>query len=428
MNKIGLIYNLLIQGGEICTDSRLVSKNSIFVALKGEHFDGNAFALNALSRGAVIAIVDDTSLKEAKGTLLVDNTLVFLQELAKHHRENISIPIIGLTGSNGKTTTKELLNKVLSKKYKTFATKGNLNNHIGVPLSVLMINPDDEMAIIEMGANHIGEIALLCSIAQPTHGLITNIGKAHLEGFGSIEGVIKAKTELYSHLSSNHGTVFYNSNNPLLSNLIGNYRFAQAVNYGSDAFCNLSTNTKNGLLSISGLFEKHVFEIETKMVGEYNVENVLAAISVGKHFGVSLQKSTQAIVEYEPTNSRSQMVRTKKNLVILDAYNANPSSMELALQNFHTLPTEYPKCVILGDMLEMGDYSKAEHTRIGNIAKSLFKKVILVGENFKHVEDCLWFPNQTKCGEYLNSEKISQHAILLKASRGVRLDKVIDYL
>ncbi|MFP4555724.1 MAG: UDP-N-acetylmuramoyl-tripeptide--D-alanyl-D-alanine ligase [Bacteroidales bacterium] len=427
MSTLKKVHELILTGHTASIDSREIDEGSIFFALKGEKFDGNKFALKAIENGAIAAVVDNKSLMGKKNIICVDNVLVFLQELAIAHRETLNIPVIGLTGSNGKTTTKELINRVLSTKYKTFATKGNLNNHIGVPLSILSVSKKHEIAIIEMGANHIGEIAELCRIAKPTHGLITNIGKAHLEGFGSIEGVIKAKSELYAHLEKNNGVTFINSENKKLVKIAQQFDFKKRIGY-QDAFSVLNADSVNGFLNFSMNHNNTYYDVTTNIVGEYNFENILAALAVGNYFGVDMVNAIKAIEAYMPNNSRSQRINTRKNVVILDAYNANPTSMELALTNFDKLPANSEKLVILGDMLELGEYTEKEHTRIGNMAKRLFNNVILVGDNFKHIEECQWFKTSLDCLNHLKSNPKKGFTILVKASRGVGLDKVLEGL
>lgn len=427
MSNLTKVHELILIGHTICSDSREVKRGSLFFALKGENFDGNKFAQQAIDNGAALAIVDDRKLSDKKNMLHVNNVLSFLQELAIFHRETLNIPVIGLTGSNGKTTTKELINKVLSTKYKTFATKGNLNNHIGVPLSILAIKEQYEIAIIEMGANHIGEIGNLCSISKPTHGLITNIGKAHLEGFGSINGVIKAKSELYAYLEEEKGVVFINSENSLLKEIAQTFNFKEVVGY-QNAFHVTKKETLKGFLKFSINHSKKHYEVNTNIVGDYNLENILAALSVGNYFGVDMANAIMAIESYVPNNSRSQKLETKFNTIILDAYNANPTSMELALTNFNNLPTNSPKMVILGEMLELGDYAQEEHTKIGAIATKLFSNIILVGKSFKHIDECQWFENHADCINHLKSNPKKGFTILIKASRGVGLDRVLEYL
>jgi UDP-N-acetylmuramoyl-tripeptide--D-alanyl-D-alanine ligase len=429
METLKEVLNLLSEGYKVCTDSRTVNKQSIFVALKGDNFDGNQFALNALELGARLCVVDNPNIESNINIRKVPKSLEFLQELASIHRDNLKIPIIGLTGSNGKTTTKELIACVLRKRFKTFATLGNLNNHIGVPLSILSIEKDHEMGIIEMGANHIGEIKQLCSISKPTHGLITNIGKAHLEGFGSLEGVKKAKTELYKFIEATGGTVFINSDNKLLNDLLIEYRFQKIISYGSDNIKVESIKGNNSFLSLKVNIDGNTYGIDTMLIGDYNIENIKAAICIGLYFGIDVSDCLDAIAKYAPSNSRSQILNTNRNTIVLDAYNANPSSMEQALRNFSIIPSENPKMVILGEMLELGDYSNDEHTFIAELAKELFQNTILIGENFKHIKgDVKWFATSKEYSLHITANPLNNFTILLKGSRGVRLETLLDLL
>jgi UDP-N-acetylmuramoyl-tripeptide--D-alanyl-D-alanine ligase len=429
METLKRVYNLFLAGAPLCTDSRAVEIGSIFFGLKGDNFDGNKFALQALEKGASIAIVDDQEIVKNELIICVPNVLEFIQQLARYHRDQLNIPIIGLTGSNGKTTTKELLNAVLKTRFNTFATHGNLNNHIGVPLSILSIKKETEIAVIEMGANHIGEISTLCSIAKPTYGLITNIGKAHLGEFGGFEGVKKAKSELYKYLSDSGGTVFINTSNQILTELAQKYNISRSVSYGFDTYKVTELVSKESFLTLAIEEGNNRFAIKTQLAGAYNIENVLAAICVGEYFGVSLYDAVDAIEKYTPTNSRSQIVETSKNTVIIDAYNANPSSMGAAIQNFALLATEKPKFAILGEMLELGEYGPNEHKIIAKLALESVGNVILVGQNFNdYSEGALHFNNQAECAEYIKSNSIVGYTILLKGSRGVRLDKLMELL
>lgn len=429
MNPLEKVYHLLITNHSICTDSRSVGAGSIFIALKGDSFDGNKFALDAIEKGAVLAVVDSENLKGRLNTLFVPSALTFLQDLARYYRLKLNIPIIGLTGSNGKTTTKELINSVLSVKYRTCATQGNLNNHIGVPLTLLSISQDDEIAIVEMGANHLGEIALLCSIAQPTYGLITNVGKAHLEGFGSIEGVKQGKSELYQSLAKGGNTVFINSDNPILNELADKNDLNHRISYAPSSFHIHDVSAVQSFLSFKFRYNDEEYNVTTNLVGSYNIENILAAIRVGEHFGVNPADAIKAIEMYKPTNNRSQILQTKHNTLILDAYNANPSSMELAIKNFAELVTDKPKLAILGEMLELGDYAHEEHDRIARIALQYLQNVYLVGQNYSELQiDTQWFPSQTELARYMQQNPLSGYTILLKGSRGVRLDDVVKYL
>ena len=405
LNNIDHIYSIYLKHQPVCIDSRNVKKNSIFIALNGENFDGNNFAKEALDRGCAYAIIDNNKYKKDERFILVENGLETLQNLAQHHRKQLNIPVIGITGTNGKTTTKDLITDVLSKNYKTYATQGNLNNHIGVPLSVLSITINIEIAIIEMGANHIGEILALCKIAQPNHGLITNIGKAHLEGFGSPEGVIIAKKELYGYLKQNKGIVFVNSDNPLLMEL---------------------SNTQNRVI-----YEISKKTINTHLIGKHNLENILAAMCVGHHFGVKESDIEQAIENYQPADNRSQIIKTKKNTVLLDAYNANPMNMEAVINHVSQMQVE-KKIVILGDMLELGSYSLQEHQAVTDLLKKQnFNRVILVGENFSKVKNsinCKHFADTAAASNWLKHQNIKDAFILIKGSRGIELEKLMEVL
>ena len=360
--KIAALYKLYQQHYLVDTDTRNIRKNTIFFALKGDHFNGNTFAEQALALGAKYAIVDDEAYQTKPNIILVDDVLKTLQELAHYHRNTLAIPIIGLTGSNGKTTTKELMNAVLGKKFKTQATKGNLNNHIGVPLTLLSIKPEHEIAIVEMGANHQKEIAFLCSICEPDFGYITNFGKAHLEGFGGIEGVIKGKSELYDFLKKNGKTAFVNPDDTL--------QVEKTKNITSVQF-----NSKN--LIFDGLtpfvqLNYQKLTIQSNLIGKYNFSNIAAAITIGAFFKISKEAIKEAIEDYIPNNNRSQIIQKDQNSVILDAYNANPSSMESMINSFIKLKKPNKIC-ILGEMRELGIYSKEEHQRL--IAKIIASKM-----------------------------------------------------
>ncbi len=427
------LYEIFLRNPIICTDTRKIEKNSIFFALKGPAFNANSLAKIALEGGCSLAVIDEKKYNEGSKYFLVDDVLKSLQQLAIHHRNKLKIPFIGITGTNGKTTTKELLHSVLSAKFKTAATKGNLNNHIGVPLTVLSVNESTEVAIIEMGANHIGEIANLCSIAKPGFGIITNIGKAHLEGFGSFEGVIKAKTELYDYLRKNMGIVFLNKDNKLLHELSGEIK---SISYGissqndymgkiisSDPLVNISWKKKS-----ENLFGE---EIKTKLAGSYNFENILSAICVGNYFGVGVQEIKNALENYTPSNNRSQVLRKGSNTIILDCYNANPVSMEAALKNFDQMKGG-KKVAILGDMLELGEYSIQEHENIVEILnKVVFEQIILVGKEFSKVfihDNFRSFLTSEEAKEYLMVNRITNSKILIKGSRGIKLESLVDVI
>jgi len=425
--QIKELYQIFIKHPQVSTDTRRIIKDSIFFALKGENFDGNLFAKSALETGAAIAVIDNEEFYIDNGKyILVDDTLLVLQQLALLHRQNLNNPFIGITGTNGKTTTKELLNTVLSEKYNTLATIGNLNNHIGVPLIILGITNDTEIAIIEMGANHVGEIGELCKISQPDYGIITNIGKAHLEGFGSFEGVVKAKNDLYIYIRDKKGKIFINSNNELLMNLSNDI---DKITYGTSNtdFCCGEIISANPNVEISYHYNDIDFNIKTNLVGSYNFENIMAAICVGVYFNVDHHLIKKALESYVPTNSRSQVVRTEHNTLILDAYNANPTSMEQAIINFAKMNTDN-KVLIIGDMLELGSFSLDEHQNILNLLiKNNFKNVILVGKDFKTVnKNFLSFTTSDEAREWLINNPILNSTILIKGSRGIKLEKILD--
>ena len=431
MRTLDDLYKLYLKNPVITTDSRNTPKNSIFFALKGDSFDGNKFAINAINQGCIAAVVDDPKIDDSR-FIHVDNTLQTLQSLARIHRRALGVKVVAITGTNGKTTTKELVNAVLSKSFKVYATKGNLNNHIGVPLTLLSLTKDIEIAIVEMGANHPSEIKQLCEIAEPDFGLITNIGKAHLEGFGSFEGVKKTKGELYHYIASKQGSVFYNTKNPILVDLIKQKHLAKnAIPYGYGLeYASVLGNDSNPFLAVEVKPNKqNSIVIQTSLIGNYNFENVLAAFTVGVYMGVPIGKIKEALEGYSPSNSRSQLLKTQFNTVILDSYNANPSSMELAITNFSSLKSS-SKTVILGEMLELGEYSVTEHKRIASIVKSSnFDKIIFIGKGFENEADnCLYFCDSEKCSNYLDKEPIKDSLVLLKGSRGVKLEKVLDKL
>jgi len=424
-------YNIFLQHPQICTDSRKVFPGCLYFSLKGERFDGNAFAADALSKGCAYAIVDDPAVVADERYVLVPDVLTFLQELASYHRSQLSIPVIGLTGTNGKTTTKELIHSVLKQKFRTVATSGNLNNHIGVPITLLSANPETEILIVEMGANHPGEIAFLCHIARPTHGLITNIGKAHLEGFGSYEGVIRTKNELYSWIKSSNGQLFVNADDLLLNALVKDY---PSVTYGILATADISGSALNKERNLSVVWKTTEGEpemVSTHLTGGYNLQNILAAISVGKYFGLSNDQIRAGIETYIPENMRSQWIQTDHNVLFLDAYNANPSSMELSIDHFASLML--PESVaILGDMFELGAYSAEEHLNIIKLAETKnFGKLLFAGPNFyafRKEFPFLFFGDIVTLKAYLEQNQISGGHILIKGSRGMKLEQLVPYL
>ena len=422
--SIADIYALFCQHPCISTDSRRCPKDSIFLALKGENFNGNRFAAASLEAGCAYAIVDEAEFANNERIILVDNCLKTLQDLAHHHRMQYKdLPVIGITGTNGKTTTKELSAAVLAKKFNVLYTQGNLNNHIGVPLTLLQLRPEHNLAIIEMGANHPGEIAELVEIVHPTHGLITNVGKAHLEGFGSFQGVIDTKTALYRFLQKEQGLVFYNPDNEILS------AYAQAG--PAQAYIAAKCLEGSQYLHMTWQGEAGEHLLETQLIGAYNAENVRAAISLGLHFGVNEAAINEAIQEYRPSNKRSQWMESAHNQLIVDAYNANPSSMNAALDNFLPRPADKKKAVILGAMRELGAYSQEEHERIiKRLLDSDLESILLIGEEFGHVNDARvrQFEDSDSCRKVLETDPLQGYCILIKGSRSNQLEKLIDVL
>lgn len=428
MMDIDKLYRKYRESGKVSTDTRQILPGSVFFALKGEKFNANEFATEALSKGASLAVVDEAKYAVDDRYFLVDNSLEALQTLARHHRDQLKIPVVGLTGSNGKTTSKELLNAVLSKKFKTFATKGNLNNHIGVPLTILSIDDSIELAIIEMGANHVGEIALLSSIANPTHGFITNIGKAHIGTFGGFENIIRGKSELYQHLITNNGQVFINSKNEILSNMAK--RFSKPLFYPAKGdFYHCELLASDPFLKIKA---ENGDEITMQLVGGYNFENAAAALCIGKFFGVDEKLANQAVAEYVPGNMRSQIVRKESNTIILDAYNANPSSMTAAIENLAAMKAEN-KVAIVGDMFELEEEAEAEHRAIGRLlTQKNFSRVYLCGKLMRSAKeefpDAMLFEKKEDLIAELKKNPVKQSTILVKASRGIGLETVVDFL
>jgi UDP-N-acetylmuramoyl-tripeptide--D-alanyl-D-alanine ligase len=461
------LYAIYRQHPVVTTDSRTCIPGSIFFALKGESFDGNAYAADALRAGCSYAIVDDLSVQTAGENRIaaVENVLETLQQLAALHRKTLGIPVIGITGTNGKTTTKELLSAVLSQKYRTLYTQGNLNNHIGVPLTLLRLTERHEIAVIEMGANHPGEIRDLANIAQPDYGIITNVGRAHLEGFGSLEGVIKTKGELYEFLRRTNGKIFINRNDTYLTEIAGGI---EQMTYGAIALPTSETEssdtppnsdmrpnpsptvpaTPNGQAGeippfVGGCItnrtpclslqwrqsRKTVYAIKTRLIGDYNLWNALAAVTAGIYFNVTPEQINAAIAGYAPDNNRSQLKKTASNTLIMDAYNANPESMKAALENFATLEVA-PKAVILGDMRELGENSLRLHEEILRQIRSYdFEKVLLCGEQFSETGTAYaCFPNVDSLVEYLENEPLKGFHILIKGSRKLRLEKTVDKL
>ena len=407
------------------TDTRQLQKGDLFFALKGDNFNGNLFARQALEKGAAYAIVDEKEDDNNDRLLLVTDVLETLQTLAKHHREQFNIPFLAITGSNGKTTTKELVHAVLSSQYKTYTTKGNLNNHIGIPLTILNVKPDAEMAVIEMGANHLQEIAAYCLYTQPTHGIITNCGKAHLEGFGSIEGVRKGKGELYDYIRATNGSLLvfddYNYLHEMSHDINHIYWYGtqngDVVGKAKEETSFLAADFTKGL-SLS--------PVQTQLVGNYNLPNLLCAVAAGKYFGVPEEKIKSAIENYAPSNSRSQLIEKGGNKIILDAYNANPSSMKAAIENFANIKADN-KILMLGSMAELGADSIAEHEAIVDLTKQHdFTNVVLVGKYFRDISHpYLQFQNAEQAREWLQKQYFTNAYILIKGSRSTGMEKII---
>jgi len=426
--KIKQLHNLFLESKGVSTDTRKVLTGKIFFALKGDNFNGNTFAKKAIDLEAKYAIVDEPEFKTSDKTILVDDTLKTLQALATFHRGYLNIPIIALTGSNGKTTTKELINTVISKKYKTTATKGNLNNHIGVSLTLLSMTNETEIGIVEMGANHLKEIEFLCNIAKPDYGYITNFGKAHLKGFGGVKGVIKGKSELYYYLTQNNKHVFLNGDDSIQNEKLSTYAKKSGFSKTNTNYFKIEFIKANPFVS----FKIENTIIKSQLIGKYNFTNLCAASLIGKHFNVNLKDIKIALEAYLPTNNRSQIINKNKNKIILDAYNANPSSMKAALENFSNLKDEN-KIAFLGDMFELGDEAKKEHQVILNLSTNLDIDIVyLIGEHFFKTEN-----NSTKIKIYpsfealknnFNSIKISNATLLIKGSRGMALERILDLI
>lgn len=426
------LYRRFLASTGVSTDTRQIGQGNLFFALKGPNFNANAFAATALEQGASAVVVDEATyaMDNDPRYILVTDGLSALQELAAFHREQLSIPIVALTGSNGKTTTKELLHAVLSCKFNTMATIGNLNNHIGVPLTLLRITDEVEIAIIEMGANKQGDIQELCEIANPTHGFITNIGKAHLEGMGGPEGVLKTKTELFQHLRKNSGIVFINTRQPIFSNMIR--RFDDPVLFPEKgSFCEVEMVSADPFVSFRVEDSEEVYP--SQLIGTYNFDNIAAALTVGKYFGVLPVDAAKAISTYRPSNMRSQLVEKRSNLIILDAYNANPSSMEEALKAFDKMEGKSHKMVILGDMLELGEHTEAEHRRLGEILSGMnIDKICLSGKLIQSAlataPNALYFPDPFSFRVWLSDSKLEDYLILIKGSRGMKLEGLVEYI
>jgi UDP-N-acetylmuramoyl-tripeptide--D-alanyl-D-alanine ligase len=425
------IYQLFLDSDGVSTDSRSTGKNQIFFALWGENFNGNRFAQDAIDGGAAWAVIDDPAY-ESDRTILVDDCLMELQALAAHHRKQLNIPVLAITGTNGKTTTKELLAAILSKKYNVHYTRGNLNNHIGVPLTILSAPAGISIMIIEMGANHIGEIRTLCQIARPDIGIITNIGTAHIEGFGSFDGVVRAKTELYEYLRKVNGVALYNDKDPLLTEKIFKH-VNRAVPFSDPAGTLLDMEAEQSEMNlvVKVKYNHSEWKIRTGLFGRYNFWNLKAAVATGIFFEVEMNDIVAAVEEYKPANNRSQVRVTGRNTIICDSYNANPVSMHAALESFASAAAE-PRLVILGDMLELGEKSEEEHQKIlGELATYGFREVLLAGKIFQKVrneQDFKTFPDTGALMDHLRVNPVKGYTILVKGSRGIGLEKVYDLL
>ena len=435
MLSIEELYKIFLKHPLVITDSRKIEKGCLFFALKGDRFDGNDFAKSALEKGAAYAIVDNSELAdESDFFLLVENVLKTLQELAAYHRRQFDVPVIAITGTNGKTTTKELVSKVLDTQYKTHFTKGNLNNHIGVPLTLLSIPFDIEVVVIEMGANHEGEISFLCEIANPTHGIITNIGKAHLEGFGDLEGVKRTKSELYKFLQKRGGVVFINRDEAFLSELAqANFRKLYYLQSEHPSHLVADFEVKflgsDPYVSVAFLsWANEIIKVKTQLIGAYNFNNIMTAIAIGKYFKVPAKKIKTALENYKPTNNRSQVLKKKTNSFIMDAYNANPTSTKLALRSFNKMNRKH-KVVILGDMLELGVSSPKEHRAIVDFARECgFEKLIFVGKEYKGIlkeNEYSVFEDVLALKKWFEKQIFKNTWFLVKGSRGMKLEKLL---
>lgn len=431
--KLSALYQIFLDCTSVTTDSRNCPEGSMFIALKGESFNGNAFAEKALNAGCAFAVIDEPAyaIEGDQRYIVVENCLLTLQELAHYHRRRLGTRVIGITGTNGKTTTKELISSVLSQNYPILYTLGNLNNHIGVPLTLLRLKAEHELAIIEMGANHPGEIELLCNIAEPDYGIITNVGKAHLEGFGSFEGVIKTKGELYDFLrAKGDATIFIHHDNPYLMKIADGLK---QIPYGSDdsLYVNGHITGNSPFLTFEWKAGKdgEAHQIKTQLIGEYNFPNALAAITIGRFFGVEANKIDEALAGYAPQNNRSQLKKTADNTLIIDAYNANPTSMMAALQNFRNMEVSH-KMLILGDMRELGAESAAEHQKITDYIKECdFEKVWLVGEQFAAAKHSFkTFAHVQEVIKALEADKPKGYTILIKGSNGIKLSSTVELL
>lgn len=428
MQEVSRFYKKFFKPGIVCTDTRKIKPGEIFIALSGDNFNGNEFSRKALENGAKIAVVDDPVLKNERNHYYVDDALSFLQDLASFHRRNSNFHVIGLTGTNGKTTTKELIRTVLEKKYSCMSTEGNLNNHIGVPLTLLGIPSDIEFAVIEMGANHQGEINQLCEIAMPDSGLITNIGMAHLEGFGSFDGVIRAKSELYNYITAKHGKLYMNSADNILANMLISYDNKIKYN-GLNSVCSGEYIESFPHLKVKITYHaKQTYVLNTNLYGEYNLTNIMAAACIGADLGVPYEDINAAVEEYIPVDNRSQIMQFGTTKLIMDCYNANPTSMKYALSSFSKLRSD-KKLVILGSMKEMGKHSHEEHEKLVKLVENYkYKNCIFIGEEFDSFRNksCIFLSSFDDLKNYLEPKDLSGYTILVKGSRANQLERVSE--
>jgi len=428
--EIANLYELFLAHPIVCTDTRKIEPNCLFFALKGPNFNANTFATEALAKGAAYSIIDEIEFATSAQCILVDDVLKTLQALANYHRKQLDIPVIAIVGSNGKTTTKELITAVLSTTFITLATPGNFNNHIGLPLTLLQLKSHHQMAVIEMGANHVGENAELCEIAEPNLGIVTNNGMDHLEGFGDMEGVAKSNSELYYYLFKNNGIAFVNAHDEWLmrmsTRLTKRITFAANTNYRK-----MEANYEGVAYQLQPQINFTIAQLSATSVlsGDYNFDNIMAAIAIGNHLGVSIENALKGVANYAPTNNRSQWIQKVHNLIFMDAYNANPSSMEVALRNFTNMDNP-AKLVIMGDMFEMGDYAKAEHQRMVDLCAELnFTQVILVGNDFCNTQHGSYnsFKTTAEAAEFIKQQNYQHQLVFIKGSRGMKLETLTEY-
>jgi UDP-N-acetylmuramoyl-tripeptide--D-alanyl-D-alanine ligase len=428
--QLSELYSIFLQNPIICTDTRKLSKGCLFFALKGDNFNGNKFAKQAIEEGAAYAIIDEEQYQKNDQCLLVNNVLETLQGLAKCHRQQLALPVIAIVGSNGKTTTKELITSVLQTKYNLLSTPGNFNNHIGLPLTLLMLKKEHQLAVIEMGANHVTENAFLCEIAVPSHGLVTNNGKDHLEGFGSMEGVIQSNAELFDYLEKHQGIAFVNCHDEVLMNKSKHIK--SRILYGNseqEKISEIETFIKPNYFQPTINFQLQGLNINSPLSGDYNFDNILAAISIGLHFGLNPEEIKKGIEAYSPKNLRSQLIEKENNRIFLDAYNANPSSMEASIRNFMAMPGEN-KVLILGDMFELGKYEEEEHQNMVQFClNQKVEQAILVGKAFNKTQtNYQKFETTPELIDFLKSNPIANSFVFLKGSRGMKIESLVDVL